>query len=107
MHARYGITEDYVVKESASVLKGLLKAYPEFRTTPFFLKLVRTPPVTWRCLLTVLHSSLRNALTHFFLFVGRERLEGHSYRQEPLGQAKVATEGERGGLRTRHLPLSR
>ncbi len=44
MHARYGITEDYVVKESASVLKGLLKAYPEFRATPFFLKLVRALP---------------------------------------------------------------
>ncbi|ELR20803.1 uncharacterized protein ACA1_055790 [Acanthamoeba castellanii str. Neff] len=39
MHARYGITEDYVVKEAASVLKGLLEAYPEYRTTPFFLKL--------------------------------------------------------------------
>jgi hypothetical protein len=43
MHDRYGITEDYLVKEAASVLKGLLEAYPEYKTTPFFRKLVRLP----------------------------------------------------------------
>jgi hypothetical protein len=101
MHARYGITEDYVVKEAASVLKGLLEAYPEYRTTPFFLKLVRVHSARDLASLVGGTSSLRNALTYIFLFVGRGLLAGRSFRQEPLGHAKVATEGERCGPRTR------
>jgi len=126
MHDRYGITEDFLVKEAASVLKGLLEAYPEYRTTPFFRKLVRLPSRALRDSTSLVGwwvvggpSSLRNALTRFVFFFVRlvvgASLAGPCYcREEPLGQAQnIATEGEGGGPRRRvvgaptsHLPPS-
>lgn len=43
MYRRYGITEDYMMQEAVSMLQGLLDAFPEFKTTPFFLELVLSP----------------------------------------------------------------
>jgi hypothetical protein len=118
MHDRYGITEDYLVKEAASVLKGLLKAYPEYRTTPFFRKLVRVLSALdnsslvgwwwwwswWWWSWWHFISPQRTHTRFIFLFVWPwALLEGRFYRhEEPLGQAQhVATKGERGGPRTR------
>jgi hypothetical protein len=41
IHERYNIPEDYLVRDTASILQGLLEAFPEYKVTPFFLKLVR------------------------------------------------------------------